>query len=137
MRGQKIGMEAQMMAKSISSEARIIVRGYHHVKSSEAVSLPLWRTAVQSRRMDIRRTLQTVSRVEHLIGGVAYIEPSEKSVISARTCLGPVAGLKYSVIGRKNIIVSNIMLVAAKATNAARYPSMVAKPMPQHTAAGV
>ena len=58
--GQKIGIEAHMIAKSHSRHEKIRTSGYHHVKSN-MVSVLLYLSPLAKRRIAIKITLHGIS----------------------------------------------------------------------------
>ena len=134
--GQKMGMEAHMMAKSISRHEKMSVCGYQKVKSKLLIALLLCLKVLQRRRMAIKTTLTLVLAVIQtdvcvcVCSRGAYIDPSENKPVMASNCLRFRSGRKNSVRGMKNIAMSKIMFVDANARTKLFDSTAVRNPKP-------
>jgi hypothetical protein len=88
MTGQKMGIEAQMMAKSISMHAIVRGVGYHHVKSIANGSSYLFLKMFQARRIDMSTALWDRS-VAATAAVLRYIHRTKGEKTSERNDLSP------------------------------------------------
>lgn len=107
--GQKIGIDAQMIAKSTSKQEKIRVSGYHHVKSQPCKGSPLCLKVLHRRRTAISTTS----------------EPMENNPVMAKISFFLSPGLMNSLSGIKKITMSKNILVAAKEKRVALVSSKV------------
>jgi len=132
--GQKIGMEAHMMAKSISRLEKIRGCGYQNVKSKLVVATLLCLKVLQRRRMAIRTTLGICQLGFRQVWVCecrdTYIDPRENRPVIASNCLRLRSDRKNSVKGTRKMAMSRIMFVEANARIKFFASRAVRKPKP-------
>jgi hypothetical protein len=116
--GQKMGIDAHMIAKSTSRFEKMRTSGIHHVKSY-IMTVLLYFRPLHRRRIAIKMTLYTVRQTSCKQNPVriTYTEPRAKRPVIARICFLLRPGLKYSVSGMRKMATSKIMFDPENANN--------------------
>ena len=130
MTGQKIGIDAHIMARSISRQDRMMLIGVHQVKSGYGERPALWSTIECKRHTDIMTTLSMLVFLFPAESFRTYTAPNVNTPPIASTFLTCKCGVRNRIRGVAKTAKSKNMFVDEWAWNMAMKLSRSLKPKP-------